>query len=211
MINNKELDFNLRNCKSLGFPSADEIIEYTESGEDKKNALEYENAYIALIEQVKGKSHGEQVKFLISHMDELRGMLDLFSYCRDEELFPESILKEEPNANDEILANLMIYRYENNISILDDQYCEQSDVYVRKVRSEIYKRRSQERRLALFKLKKEHPEQYLSMLEKDRCFAEELAKGLERLNKKIGEKFTTEELLNYNGDNFADYYNNKDK
>ena len=211
MINNKELDFNLRNCKSLGFPSADEIIEYTESGEDKKNALEYEKAYIALIEQVKGKSHGEQVKFLISHMDELRGMLDLFSFCRDEELFPESLLKEEPNANDEILANLMIYRYENNISILDDQYCEQSDVYVRKVRSEIYKRRSQERRLALFKLKKEHPEQYLSMLEKDRCSAEELAKGLERLNKKIGEKFTTEELLNYNGDTFFEYYNDKEK
>ena len=211
MINNKELDFNLRNCKSLGFPSADEIIEYTESGEDKKNALEYENAYIALIEQVKGKSHGEQVKFLISHMDELRGMLDLFSYCRDEELFPESLLKEEPNANDEILANLMIYRYENNISILDDQYCEQTKEYVLKVKSEIYSELARQQAMAENKMAEENSEEYKAMVKKERRFAEELAKGLERLNKKIGEKFTTEELLNYNGDNFADYYNNKDK
>lgn len=190
MINNKELDLNLRKGKPLGFPSADELIEYSESGEDKKNALEYEKAYVALIEQVKDKSHEEQVKFLMSHMDELRGMLDLFSFCRDDELFPESLLKEDPNANDEILANLMIYRYENNISILDDQYCEQSEDYVRNVRSEIYKRRSHERMVALDKLKREHPEEYKALCEKRRRFSEELAEDI-RANSK---QYTQEEM-----------------
>ncbi len=131
-----------------------------------------------MIEQVKDKSHEEQVKFLMSHMDELRGMLDLFSFCRDDELFPESLLKEDPNANDEILANLMIYRYENDISILDDQYCEQSKVALPDIKEVVYERRAQERRDALDKLKKEHPEQYQAMLEKDRHFFEDLAEEL---------------------------------
>ena len=190
MISNKELDFNLRNRKPLGFPSADELIEYSESGEDKKNALEYEKAYVALIEQVKDKSHEEQVKFLMSHMDDLRGLLDLFSFCRDDELFPESLLKEEPNANDEILANLMIYRYENNISILDDEYCTQTEDYVREIRSYIYKRRSKEKREALDKLKKEHPEEYKALCEKRRRFSVELAEDIRAHSK----QYTQEEM-----------------
>ena len=175
MIKGQDVGIKIKEGKPLGFPSADELIEYSESGEDKKNALEYEKAYIALIEQVKGKSHGEQVKFLISHMDELRGMLDLFSYCRDEELFPESILKEEPNANDEILANLMIYRYENNISILDDHYCEQTKEYVLKVKSEIYSELARQQAMAENKMAEENSEEYKAMVEKERRFAEELA------------------------------------
>ena len=108
-------------------------------------------------------------------MDELRGMLDLFSYCRDEELFPESLLKEEPNANDEILANLMIYRYENNISILDDQYCEQTKEYVLKVKSEIYSELGRQQAMAENKMAEENSEEYKAMVEKERRFAEELA------------------------------------
>lgn len=211
MIKSQDVGIKIKEGKPLGFPSADELIEYSESGEDKKNALEYEKAYIALIEQVKDKSHEEQVKFLVSHMNELRGMIDLFSFCRDEELFPKSSLVTEPTVNDEVLANVMIYRYENKISILDDEYCEKTEDYAREIINGIYERRSKEEREALDKLKKEHPEQYQAMLEKDRQFAEELAKGLERLNKKFGEKFTIEELLNYNGDTFGDYYNDKEK
>ena len=190
MIKGQDVGIKIKEGKPLGFPSADELIEYSESGEDKKNALEYEKAYVALIEQVKDKSHEEQVKFLMSHMDELRGMLDLFSFCRDDELFPESLLKEDPNANDEILANLMIYRYENNISILDDQYCEQSEDYVRNVRSEIYKRRSHERMVALDKLKREHPEEYKALCEKRRRFSEELAEDIRAHSK----QYTQEEM-----------------
>ena len=88
---------------SLGWwSSIDEAIEYCESGENKRNALEYEKTYIALIEQVKDKTHDEKVSFLMSHMDELRGMVTLFSYTRD-----------DSRIDDELLANLMIYRYEH--------------------------------------------------------------------------------------------------
>lgn len=178
MIKSQDVGIKIKEAKPLGFPSFDELIEYSESGEDKKNALEYEKAYIALIEQVKDKSHEEQVKFLVSHMNELRGMIDLFSFCRDEELFPKSSLVTEPTVNDEVLANVMIYRYENKISILDDEYCEKTEDYAREIINGIYERRSKEEREALDKLKKEHPEQYQAMLEKDRHFFEDLAEEL---------------------------------
>ena len=191
MIKGQDVGIKIKEGKPLGFPSADELIEYSESGEDKKNALEYEKAYIALIEQVKDKSHEEQVKFLVSHMNELRRMIDLFSFCRDEELFPKSSLVTEPTVNDEVLANVMIYRYENKISILDDEYCEKTEDYAREIKSSIYKRRSKEKRKALDKLKKEHPEQYLALFKKKRRRADELTKMME----KHFRSYTQEEAL----------------
>lgn len=191
MIKGQDVGIKIKEGKPLGFPSADELIEYSESGEDKKNALEYEKAYIALIEQVKDKSHEEQVKFLVSHMNELRRMIDLFSFCRDEELFPKSSLVTELTVNDEVLANVMIYRYENKISILDDEYCEKTEDYAREIKSSIYKRRSKEKRKALDKLKKEHPEQYLALFEKKRRRADELTKMME----KHFRSYTQEEAL----------------
>lgn len=42
------MEENFDKLEPLGFPSIREIIEYAESGEDDRNALEYEKAYIAL-------------------------------------------------------------------------------------------------------------------------------------------------------------------
>jgi hypothetical protein len=83
MISHKELDENMLNLRPIGLPSPDEIAHYQSEGLDDKNALEYEKAYIALIEQVKDKSHEEQVKFLMEHMNELRNMVYLFSSTYD--------------------------------------------------------------------------------------------------------------------------------
>ena len=168
MIKGQDVGIKIKEGKPLGFPSADELIEYSESGEDKKNALEYEKAYIALIEQVKDKSHEEQVKFLVSHINELRGMLDLFSFCRDEELFP----------NDEVLANVMIYRYENKISILDDEYCEKTEDYARKIRSELLSELGRQQALAENKMAEENPEEFKALWEKRHRFFRELAEEL---------------------------------
>ena len=80
-----ETDDDDTEVDSLGWwSSIDEASEYCDSGENKRNALEYEKAYIALIEQVKDKTHDEKVTFLMSHMDELREMVDLFSYTDDD-------------------------------------------------------------------------------------------------------------------------------
>ena len=175
MIKSQDVGIKIREGRPLGFPSADGLIEYSESGEDKKNALEYEKAYIALIEQVKDKSHEEQVKFLVSHMNELRGMIDLFSFCRDEELFPKSSLVTEPTVNDEVLANVMIYRYENKISILDDEYCGQTKDYARKIRSELLSELGRQQALAENKMAEENPEEFKALWEKRHRFFRELA------------------------------------
>ena len=58
----------------------------------------------------------------MTHMDELRGMVELFSYNDD-----DIEIKD-----DELLANLMLYRYENKISILDDHDLDLTeDIYQR--------------------------------------------------------------------------------
>ena len=67
MIKDVEFSENIENFRAPGFPSYDEIIKYEARGEGKKNALEYEKAYIALIEQVKDKPREEQVKFTIDY------------------------------------------------------------------------------------------------------------------------------------------------
>jgi len=87
MITQKKMEENIEKLERPGFPAIDEIINYTESGEDDKNALEYEKTYCALIEQVKDKTHDEQVSFLMEHMHELRDIVTLFSSARDMYLY----------------------------------------------------------------------------------------------------------------------------
>ena len=158
MITQKEMEDNITNLEAPGFPSFDEIIEYSESGQDKKNALEYEKAYHALIEQVKDKPHDEQVVFLMSHMNEFRNMVDLFSYARDMYMFPCS-------DDDEILVNLMIYRYENHISILDDEYCVLTEPELAKIKYRVYEKRAIEKIAQQEEFKKNHPEEYKKQCE----------------------------------------------
>ena len=154
-----ETDDDDTEVDSLGWwSSIDEAIEYCESGENKRNALEYEKAYIALIEQVKDKTHDEKVSFLMSHMDELREMVDLFSYTDD-----DSEIRD-----DELLANLMIYRYEQKISILDDHDLELTKDYISETESKISHRRAIENFEAEAKFKREHPEEYRQKKEKER-------------------------------------------
>ena len=177
---------------SLGWwSSIDEAIEYCESGESKRNALEYEKAYIALIEQVKDKTHDEKVSFLMSHMDELRGMVTLFSYTRDDSRIDD----------DELLANLMLYRYENKISIIDDHDLELTKDYISETESKISHRRAIENFEAEERFKKEHPEEYKKMQDEERQrmnrLTEKLGQDAERL-KQILDKRRKERLNSKN-------------
>ena len=175
---------------SLGWwSSIDEAIEYCKSGENKRNALEYEKAYIALIEQVKDKTHDEKVSFLMSHMDELRGMVTLFSYTRDDSRIYD----------DELLANVMIYRYENKISILDDHDLDLTEDYISETMAKISHRRAIEKIEAEERFKKEHPEEYKKMQDEERQrmnrLTEKLGQNAERL-KQILDKRRKERLNN---------------
>ncbi len=169
---------------SLGWwSSIDEAIEYCESGESKRNALEYEKAYIALIEQVKDKTRDEKVSFLMSHMDELRGMVTLFSYTRDDSRIDD----------DELLANLMIYRYEHKISILDDHDLELTRDYISETMAEISHRRAVEKIEAEERLMKEHPEEYELMMQKRHERHEKIAKRLLQTLRKANEQIKDKE------------------
>ena len=177
---------------SLGWwSSIDEAIEYCKSGENKRNALEYEKAYIALIEQVKDKPRDEKVSFLMSHMDELRGMVTLFSYTRDDSRIDY----------DELLANLMLYRYENKISIIDDHDLELTKDYISETESKISHRRAIEKIEAEERFKTEHPEEYKKMQDEERQrmnrLTEKLGQNAERL-KQILDKRRKERLNSKN-------------
>ena len=173
---------------SLGFPSIEEMVNYGKHGEDRANALDYEKAYIALIEQVKDKTHDEKVTFLMSHMDELRGMVELFSYTDD-----DIEIKD-----DELLANLMLYRYENKISIIDDHDLELTKDYISETESKISHRRAIENFEAEERFKKEHPEEYKKIQEEKRQrrnqLMERMALNLPKLEQ-IRAKFR-QEILN---------------
>ena len=192
MIKDVEFSENIENFRVPGFPSYEEIIEYEARGEGKKNALEYEKAYIALIEQVKDKPREEQVKFLLEHIDELRRMIDLFSFCRDQEMFPEG------ETYDEVLANVMLYRYEHNISILDDEYSIKTIDYARSVKSRISSERGRKKAEAENKFAKEHPEEYKAILEKRHQEAIRLGGKIAETEKKLRKEYadyTLEELI----------------
>ena len=192
MIKDMEFSENIENFRAPGFPSYDEIIEYEASGKGKKNALEYEKAYIALIEQVKDKPREEQVKFLLEHIDELRRMIDLFSFCRDQEMFPEG------ETYDEVLANVMLYRYEHNISILDDEYSIKTIDYARSVKSRISSERGRKKAEAENKFAKEHPKEYRAILEKRHQEAIRLGGKIAETGKKLRKEYadyTLEELI----------------
>ena len=185
-----ETDDDDTEVDSLGWwSSIDEASEYCDSGENKRNALEYEKAYIALIEQVKDKTHDEKVTFLMSHMDELREMVDLFSYTDD-----DSEIRD-----DELLANVMIYRYENKISILDDHDLELTKDYISETMAKISHRRAIEKIEAEERFKKEHPEEYKKMQDEERQrmnrLTEKLGQNAERL-KQILDKRRKERLNN---------------
>ena len=145
--------------------------------------MEYEKAYIALIEQVKDKPRDEKVSFLMSHMDELRGMVTLFSYTRDDSRIDD----------DELLANLMIYRYEHKISILDDHDLELTRDYISETMAEISHRRAVEKIEAEERLMKEHPEEYELMMQKRHERHEKIAKRLLQTLRKANEQIKDKE------------------
>ena len=198
MITQKQLDKNLHNLDetndTIGFPSIAAICGYHDYGEDDKNALEYENAYISLIEQVKDKSHDEQVAHLMAHMDELRDIVTLFSSARDMYIY------DEGDFCDEVLANLMIYRYENHISVLDDEYCKLTKDYLQtvedrlysKMADEIIKQSEEDVRLER-EYKKTHPEEARALHEQRIRKDIEIAKNLD----KIGEEMIKEHGAEY--------------
>ena len=157
------------------------LPDYVMSGAAERNALEYEAAYTKLLDQVKDKSHDEKVAFLLPHLDELRKMVhelsvtDDMSYC------------------DEVLANLLAYRYENHISILDDSEHEITGDYIKDIYYTIDQKYSDERVAEILKYEREHPEEMAKRLENSK----ELSRLIMTKMKPFIEEHPMEYWLNY--------------
>ena len=132
------------------------LPDYIMSGAADRNALEYEAAYTKLLDQVKDKSHDEKVAFLLPHLDELRKMVHELSATDD---MRNSLLCCYDKEGDEVLANLLAYRYENHISILDDCEHEITGNYIQNVFDSVDQKYSKERVAEILKYEREHPEE----------------------------------------------------
>ena len=132
------------------------LPDFIMSGADERNALEYEAAYTKLLDQVKDKSHDEKVAFLLPHIDELRKMVHELSATDDMTNFMLCCYDKE---GDEVLANLLAYRYENHISILDDCEHEITGNYIQNVFDSVDQKYSKERAAEILKYEREHPEE----------------------------------------------------
>ena len=152
----KEWADNVARKKASVLSLLDGLTDYIMSGADERNALEYEAAYTKLLDQVKDKSHDEKVAFLLPHIDELRKMVHELSATDDMTNFMLCCYDKE---GDEVLANLLAYRYENHISILDDCEHEITGNYIQNVFDSVDQEYSKERAAEILKYEREHPEE----------------------------------------------------
>ena len=166
------------------------LPDYVMSGAAERNALEYEAAYTKLLDQVKDKSHDEKVAFLLPHIDELRKMVHELSATDDMTNFMLCCYGKE---GDEVLANLLAYRYENNISILDDCEHEITGDYIKDIYYTIDQKYSDERVAEILKYEREHHEEMAKRLENSK----ELSRLIMTKLKPFIEEHPMEYWLNY--------------
>ena len=166
------------------------LPDFIMSGAADRNALEYEAAYTKLLDQVKDKSHDEKVAFLLPHIDELRKMVHELSATDDMTNFMLCCYGKE---GDEVLANLLAYRYENHISILDDCEHEITGDYIKDIYYTIDQKYSDERAAEILKYEREHPEEMAKRLENSK----ELSRLIMTKMKPFIEEHPMEYWLNY--------------
>ena len=166
------------------------LPDYIMSGAAERNALEYEAAYTKLLDQVKDKSHDEKVAFLLPHIDELRKMVHELSATDD---MRNSLLCCYDKEGDEVLANLLAYRYENHIRILDDCEHEITGDYIKDIYYTIDQKYSDERVAEILKYEREHPEEMAKRLENSK----ELSRLIMTKLKPFIEEHPMEYWLNY--------------
>ena len=180
------------------------LPDYVMSGAAERNALEYEAAYTKLLDQVKDKSHDEKVAFLLPHIDELRKIVHELSATDDMRNFMLCCYDKE---GDEVLANLLAYRYENHISILDDCEHEITGDYIKDIYYTIDQKYSDERAAEILKYEREHPEEMAKRLENSK----ELSRLIMTKMKPFIEEHPMEYWLNYGLNSSVDFFSKSSK
>ena len=121
---------------------------------DIENTLDYEKCYTILLDQARGKITEEKVLFLAPYVPYLLAILNDFSAVEDAELYERRFRK------DETIAFILVFRYEHNISILNDLRLEQSIDEVCKYHVKVVERLYDEKYSKLDELKEHNPEEY---------------------------------------------------
>ena len=121
---------------------------------DIENTLDYEKCYTILLDQARGKITEEKVLFLAPYVPYLLAILNDFSAVEDAELYESRFRK------DETIAFILVFRYEHNISILNDLRLEQSIDEVCKYHVKVVERLYDEKYAKLEKMKEHNPEEY---------------------------------------------------
>ena len=121
---------------------------------DIENSLDYEKCYTILLDQARGKITEEKVLFLAPYVPYLLAILNDFSAVEDAELYERRFRK------DETIAFILVFRYEHNISILNDLRLEQSIDEVCKYHVKVVERLYDEKYSKLDEMKKHNSEEY---------------------------------------------------
>ena len=121
---------------------------------DIENTLDYEKCYTILLDQARGKITEEKVLFLAPYVPYLLAILNDFSAVEDAELYESRFRK------DETIAFILVFRYEHNISILNDLRLEQSIDEVCKYHVKVVERLYDEKYSKLDEMKKHNSEEY---------------------------------------------------
>ena len=121
---------------------------------DIENTLDYEKCYTILLDQARGKITEEKVLFLAPYVPYLLAILNDFSAVEDAELYERRFRK------DETIAFILVFRYEHNISILNDLRLEQSIDEVCKYHVKVVERLYDEKYSKLDEMKKHNSEEY---------------------------------------------------
>ena len=121
---------------------------------DIENTLDYQKCYTILLDQTRGKTTEEKVLFLAPYVPYLLAILNDFSAVEDAEVYERRFRK------DETIAFILVFRYEHNISILNDLRLEQSIDEVCKYHVKVVERLYDEKYAKLEKMKEHNPEEY---------------------------------------------------
>lgn len=150
----------------------------------KEAALEYERLYTQALTKVKDKSSFDKVRFLLKETPE--GIADSF------QLFNVNF---NTYLDDELLACVLVYRYEHNISILDDMDYEISLDEGYKLRSALYEEERKKFDEYFDDIMHNNPEKYQEILKEieinkiwDKEKEKEACDYLEQLNKTMTEE-----------------------
>ena len=181
-----ELNDRIYELEPLNMPSAKDILSVSNE-EAKAETLEYERKYRALIDRVRDLSTDAKIAFVKARVPQIRNMVSFTSLTH--EMYYTCV-------SDDALAFILVYRYEHNISIMDDLELEitrkPAEDYISKLNDIEIERRVRARR----EFRLNHPEEYERQrkirLEREIARSRECEEDL----KKMFGSMTPEEFLN---------------